>query len=294
MAQIMQDKYILGQSIGKGIENLGQEIRLDLKLKPNTNDLNGGSVTGTVTDANNAPVKNALVKLMSTTYDPLMHVLTDSNGNFSLVNINPGSYTIFCIAQGMQLNQGSNFTISELQNIIINFTLQPDPAMQLSIIAGDLINSTSSEPVGGAIVSLFSISNNTETLESITYTNEYGQFVFRELQQGSYIVKINALGYTDTSATANITSSGQIVSMNVPITPNPQASKGTVSGVITDSTDQPIDRADVILYEVNNDNSLTPIAFTKTNQNGIYLFGNIPQGYYKVKSNQMEVVNINI
>ena len=293
--QIMQDKYILGQSIDQSITALGQEIRLDVALVNNPNGLNGGKVSGKVIDYNGNPIQNALVKIMSSDYDPLMHTLTDGSGQYSFINIDANtSYNIFAIAPGMMLNQGNHFSITNLQQLTINFTLENDPAMILGIIAGDLMDSASGVPINGAIVSLFQIQTDANNiLEAVIYTNQYGQFVFREVPIGDYVIKINALGYNENDVNASVDNGGEIVPININLTPNQNIPNGTVSGMITNSNNQPIDRADVILYSMESNNNLTPVAFAKTNINGIYLFDNVPMGRYKVKANEIELVTNN-
>lgn len=293
MATIKQDIYILGQSEAKRIQSIGEEIRLDLQLQPQPLNTTG-TVTGTITDTTGQPIPNALVKLMDSNYEPLMHSLTGTDGTYTIDNVKPGSgYNVFAISQGKKLNQGISFALASNQVVNRDFTLEDDPSAQLGIIAGDIIDSATGRPVGGAVASLYSInSDETEVLEAITYTNEFGQFVFRELDLGNYVVRISALGYERTISTANVTKSGQIVKSAVKMVPDTTTSRGTISGIITNNNNVPIENADVVLYEVNEDESLTPISFTKTNAQGVYLFINVAQGNYKVKSNQTEDVTV--
>lgn len=291
MATIKQDKYILGQSQSKQIADIGEEIRLDLKLNPQPQN-DTGKVIGTITDDTGKEIPNSLIKIMDAEYNPLLHAISGTDGTYTFDNVPVGTgYNIFCTSTGKMLNQGTTFTIAKSQVVTRDFTLQTDSAMQLGIIAGDLFNSVTHLPVNGAVISLYKVNaDTTEVLQAITYTNQYGQFVFRELAIGNYIVRITALGYLSTSTTAIINTAGQIIPAVVQITEDPNTSRGTVSGIITDNNNAAIDRADVVLYKVNTDNSLTPYAFTKTNSAGVYLFINVPQGNYKVKANQMEDV----
>lgn len=294
MVLIKKDKYVLGQSTSKQIATMGEEIRLDLQLQPIIPTI-GATVEGNVVDANGNPVTNALIKIMDSNFEPLLHAITDANGDYLFNNIpSSSSYTIFAIASGMKLNQGQSFSLSEGQSKTVNFSLQNDPAMQLGIIAGDLYQSGTTTPIDGAVVSLYSVVDGIETLSAITYTNQYGQFVFREVATGSYNIKISALGYLPDSISTSVTSASQIVSLQPTLLVDPNASNGTVSGVITNNLNAPIDRADVILYRVNADSTLTPVAFTKTNTAGVYLFISVPQGTYKVKSNELEIVEVDI
>lgn len=293
MAIIKQDIYILGQSEKKTIKDVGEEIRLDLKLQPQPLN-NTGRVTGTVTDESGNPIPSALIKLMDANYEPLLHSITGSDGTYTLDNVAAGTgYNIFATASGKKLRQGTSFSISTGQVIENNFVLLDEPAFQLGVIAGDLYDSSTEAPINGAVITLYQVNpDKTEVLKAITYTNEYGQFVFREIEQGNYSIRVSALGYIGITSAVNITQSGQIVPSLIKIVQDPNASRGTVSGIITDNLNQPIIGADVVLYEVNQDESLTAIAFTKTNASGVYLFINVPQGNYKVKSNQTENVNI--
>lgn len=294
MVLVKKDKYILGQSLTKQIATMGEEIRLDLQLQPVTPVI-GATVEGVIKDASGAPVANALVKIMDNNYEPLLHAVTNASGEYIFNNI-PGSssYTIFAIASGMKLNQGQSFSLVEGETKTINFTLQADPAMQLGIIAGDLYQTGTTTPINGAVVSLYTIVDGVETLSAITYSNQYGQFVFREVATGNYSLNITALGYLPTSISTNMVNAAQIISLQPTLAVDPNAQNGTVSGVITNNLNAPINRADVILYRVNADSTLTPVAFTKTNASGVYLFINVPQGNYKVKSNELEIVDVNI
>ena len=293
--QIMKDKYVLGQSIDKSIASFGQEIRLDVSLVNNPNGLNGGKISGKVIDTNGNPIENALIKIMSSDYEPLIHTLTNVSGEYSFINVEANtSYNIFAIAPGMRLKQGNHFSITNFQQLTIDFVLESDPAMAMGIIAGDLIDATSNSPINGAIITLFkNEQNSNDTLEAVIHTNQYGQFVFREIPIGNYTIKINALGYNDNDINTSIDEGGKIAAVKISLTPNENTQNGTVSGMITNANNQPVDRADVILYSIDSNNNLIPIAFTKTNVNGIYLFDNVPVGKYKVKANEIELITDN-
>ena len=121
------------------------------------------------------------------------------------------------------------------------------------------------------------------------YFHQYGQFVFSDVPQSKYNIKINALGYYSYSSLAAITAGGQIINVIANINPNPNSSRGTVSGLIVDNNNRAISDADVTLYKVetiNSKESLTAVTYTKTNTDGAYLFINVDQGNYLVKSNQ--------
>lgn len=290
---IKEDKYVLGQSEKKSIVGLGEEIRLDILLKSNPN-LQAGVVSGIVKDHQGNPVSGALIKIMDSNHNPLSHALTGPTGNYTFSPFPPGTnYHIYAIAQGYSLEEGIPFTLLPQQSIIKDFTLTLDPDAAKGLIAGDVIATGTHAPIGGAAVNLYVVNALGEkTLVSLTFTNEFGQYTFRELDKESYLVTIAALGYVTSSDSILINNDGQIAHLVTQLTIDPLSARGTISGIITDEQNIPVSLADVVLYKIEADNTLKPIAFTKTNAEGLYLFMNVPQGDYKIKSNKTILVTI--
>ena len=293
MVDIIKDKYILGQSENKTLNTPGEEIRLDLNLSLDGNDSIGGIVYGNVQDGFGVPIAGALVKVMSMSYDPIMHAVTNLSGSYTLNNVPiDTSFKIYAIAPGKKLKEGSIISATLSQKLKMDFTLEDDPAKQLALIAGDIFDFNAKTPVQGAVASLYSASTGGQNLVAVAHSNKYGQFTFREVPLGGYNINITCFGYNSNTTSVTASSQGQIIPLQVSLTQDPNSSKGTVSGVINDDTGKPIERGDVILYRVEKDNSLTPVAFTKTNSEGVYLFENVPQATYKIKSNESTVVTV--
>ena len=286
MALIRKDIYELAQSTEKTIQGVGEEIRIDLNLKPNPN-LDSGTITGTVTNTEGAPIASAVVKIMDSDYNPLAHVLTGQDGSYIFSPFMPGTdYHIFASAVGYELATIDSFSLLPKQSIVKDIVATKDQKLLKSFIAGDII-SNDGEPIEGAVVELYTVdAQQAETLVGIVFSNEFGQYVFREVELGDYDIRISALGYTAIRTTVSITTEGTIAKVDSTLVPDPMASKGTISGIITDDTGAPVIGADVILYRVEEDESLTPVAMTKTITNGVYLFVNTAQGNYKVKSSK--------
>lgn len=286
MPLIKKDIYQLAQSPKATIAGVGEEVRIDLNLEPNPN-LNSGTITGTVTNTDGQPISGAVVKIMDNDYNPLAHVITGSDGSYIFSPFLPGTnYRIFASAPGYELATTDPFTLLVKQTIEKDIVATKDLTLTKSFIAGDIIDDHGA-PVGGAVVELYSIdAQNNELLAGLSFSNEFGQYVFREVEQGNYAIRISALGYTATRTTISITADGTIAKIDSTLVPDPQSSKGTISGIIADETGAAVVGADVILYSVASDGSLTPIALTKTITNGVYLFVNTPQGDYKVKSSK--------
>ncbi|KGM98240.1 hypothetical protein FDC62_02285 [Clostridium botulinum] len=293
MKQVIQNKYVLGESIQKTLDTTGQEIRLDLKLKQNKHKSLNSEITGIVKDINGNPIENATIKVMSSDYEPLMHTSTDSNGRYEFSNIPANqSYNIFAIAKGKKLEQGNEFTINKGQIINMNFVLKDNSYSNLGVIFGKVISETEQIPVSVAEVKLFTSSVGDNNLKAITYTNDNGEYMFTDIPKGNYIAKISALGYDNENSDVSIIDGDEIVSMIVDITPNGEDNlNGTVSGIVMDRNSVPIDGGDVLLCKVDSNNKTTPIAFTKTNKSGVYLFSNVSKGNYNIRANLTELVS---
>lgn len=304
--EIKHDKFILGQSKSKAIDENSKEIRFDLQLQKKAGFI-GIAVEGTVTDTSGPPIPNALIKITDSNLEAIMHTITNDEGSYVFNNIPANdSYTIFAIAEDKKLKQDKQFALSGGGVKTIDFILEDDIAMQLGIIAGDLYKNGTDAPISGAVLSLYKNVNNAEVLVAITNTNEYGQFVFREVDNGQYKIEISALGFISENMTVEMAlNASKIMSIKPNLNSDTNAENGIISGIIMNDTNTPINRADVILYKVNKDDanldeissdnrSLTPVAFTKTNISGIYLFINVPQGIYKVKSNKIELVEVEV
>lgn len=316
---IFKDKYTLAQSETKAIVNAAEEIRLDVSLSLEKDTL-FARVEGVVTDLNSNPINGALVQVYDMNFNPLIHEITNANGyflfentipipgstssSFSLYSSNeiqpyfnnsPITYNISAAALGKKLKFSTSFTLQNGDIKIKDFILEHDELSLLGAITGNVYDAVSFAPIPGAVLSMYKENlDGSETLLQRSFSNEYGAFIFPELNISGYKLKVNSLGYLENVIETSIVSSGQIISLPVAMQVDPNASLGTISGVILDYLNAPIYRADVILYRVNADNSLTPIGFTKTENSGVYLFTNVPQGSYKVKSNQIEVVQVTI
>lgn len=299
---LTQYQYILGQSASETITQPGEEGDINLSLQPNANNETGGNISGTVTNASGDPVDNAYIKLMSTNYKPVMHTMSNSKGMYSFNNVPAGSYTIFCIAPGMSLDEGQPITVDNYGNYIRDFTLNQDPNALESIIVGDLTNAENNQPINGASVFLYSISGiGTQSLLASTYSNQYGQYAFCEVPNGNYNIVITAENYETLTVPIAVTKGGSINELNEALKPSSSSGQpegtpgtllGTISGIIKDinNNNTGISGANVVLYSVSSDGTQTPIASTTTNTNGLYLFTGIKPGTYFIEATALKTL----
>lgn len=285
MPNIIKDFYKLGQSDTKVLTGLAEEIRIDLNLQENK-DVHGGIIVGQCTDSDGKGLSGVVIKIMGSDYTPLAHTITNEEGNYAFPPFPSGTgYRIFASVVGHKLATLDQFSLLNDQSVTKNFKMEVDLQSTKSFIAGDVFDS-SKKPVGGANVNLFQIQKDSQTLIASCFTNEFGQYVFRALEMGDYKVTITGLGYLEMAATVSITANSSIAKVVSSLIIDARSSKGTISGIITDNHNQPVEDADVVLYRVEEDESLTPIALTKTIAGGVYLFVNTVQGKYKIKSNK--------
>lgn len=282
---VFKDEYMLGQSKTKSITGIAEAIRIDLSLNPNPH-LNAGTVTGRVSDTLGNAISDAAVIILDENYTILANTITGSDGIYIFSPLEPGSgYRAYSQAPGFSLSEAPVFDLNPNQTMEVNFTLIADTATVKSIIAGEVQNPYGF-PINSASIELYKVEETATKLICLSFSNEVGQFVIRDLEQGSYFLKINAQGYFSSFYPADITQSRAIITVDAVLKEDLKASKGIVTGLITDSEDQPLANADVILYRIGIDKSQTPVAYTRTNHEGIYLFVNVPQGEYRVNSNR--------
>ena len=252
---------------------------------------NYSKITGVVKDILGNPIENAVIKVMSNNYEPLIYTSTDKNGFYSFDNIMPDEiYIIFCIAKGMKLSEKERFLIKRGETFNINFILENDSSINLGIVIGNLEDKHTGEIIKNATIELNSMTENVKNIQAITYANDSGRYVFTEIPKGEYSLKINSFGYKEEVLDVAVNENNEIISIKNELIASTENLLGTVSGIITNKHNMPINRADVILYRIESDNTLTPIDFTKTNESGVYLFINVPIGNYKVESNLIEKV----
>lgn len=286
---VFKDEYILCQSERKSLSGVAETVRLDLSLKQNPY-FNSGSLIGKVKDTSGNGISGAVIIILNESLETIANTITGNDGIYSFTHMKTGSgYRAYSLAPGFTLSEAFPFNISSNQSLEVDFTLMPDFAGTWSIIAGDVQN-IHSIPISSASVELYKIDETATKLICLSFTNDIGQFVLRDLTPGSYFLKINATGYFSDYFPAEIKKEKSIVHVKAELKEDLKASKGAVIGVISNNDDEPLSNADVILYRVGIDKSLIPVSYTRTNHEGIYLFVNVPQGEYMVNSNRSVVV----
>ncbi|MGI6085420.1 MAG: carboxypeptidase regulatory-like domain-containing protein [Acetivibrionales bacterium] len=287
---IIKDEYMLGQSNVKKIDGIAETVRLDLSLSRNPH-INSGTITGIVKDTNGNPVSDAVVIVLDGTYSAIANTITGIDGSYSFSHIPSGSgYKAYAQSPGFLLAEAIPFNLGLNQTIEIDFTLFSDDTDAFSIITGVVLN-TNGLPINSASVELYKIEETATKLLSLSFSNDIGQFVLRDLGLGSYFIKINATGFFSEYYPVEIKKPKSIAHADIILKEDLKASKGIIMGIITGDDEVPLANADVILYRVGTDKGLIPVAYTRTNHEGIYLFVNVPKGEYLVNSNRSILID---
>lgn len=223
-----------------------------------------GAVSGTVRDPSNLPIIGASISiyqgntLISTTQ-------TDANGNYTLSNLSPGTYTLVTTAINYQSNTQS-VTVQANSTTHSNISLLADP----SSITGQVTDATTLVPITGATVQV-SFGQN---IIATTLTDSQGQFLINNLSAQAYTVTISALNYQNVVQNVNL-SINQIYALNVAL----QSFPGNVTGNVSDNLSQPIANATVYLLQGS-----TTIKSILTDSLGNYSLNGLATGNYTLQA----------
>lgn len=287
-----KDIYKLGQSKTGSIIDSGEEIKIDLQLEDNS-IADSGTVFGEIVDEEGNPLEGVTVKITDLDYNPKYHSVTDINGTFTIDEVAANKqYNILSVKEEYNLKQGTPFIMQKGQQVKRDFLLQADVKAANSLVAGDILDKNG-DAIENVSVFLYDNANPDEkVLLKTTYTNQFGQYAFFDISQGIYLIASSKLGYKESETSFVISEDEQVRNIILTMEDDPIGRKGTINGIIKDKNDVAVSSAFVILFEVTTDEQgkefLNPIRRTMTNEEGLYLFEQVPQGNYKIKSNKLK------
>ncbi|WP_297210950.1 hypothetical protein [uncultured Flavonifractor sp.] len=122
---------------------------------------------------------------------------------------------------------------------------------------------------------------------AVTYTAADGEFVFYDVADGIYTLMVSADGYLTAGPILATVANGSIVNLSVSMVQDARTYNGTISGMIQDQNGTAVAGCFVGLYQVTSTGEThvdTLAATTKTNNQGMYLFGGVTAGQYLVKA----------
>lgn len=170
-------------------------------------------VTGVVKNENGGTIANTTVELINAYGDTVANGVSDDKGQYRLVRVLPGSYTVKFTNENYRTAYSADFVASANKESAQNVTLYSG-----SGISGKVISAKTGDGLDGVQVSVFSNTGSGLIATSTTLTQADGSYVFSGLPAGSYRVKfdgstsnppIGTFWQADAQATANAKSFGQ-------------------------------------------------------------------------------------
>ncbi|MEH7468563.1 carboxypeptidase-like regulatory domain-containing protein [Priestia megaterium] len=243
-----------------------------------------GNVQGIVQRPDGTPIPFATVKLFTSNNVPFEHNNSNAEGRFIFPRVPIGSYLITASEPKFLTPIRVPVTVSKNKNTDVTITMQTDPDGNKNALFGIVRNSTTTDPLQDATVQLFRVVGAGTESVGIVSTNLQGQYLFANLVDGSYFITASKSGFLSNQSTPVSISGREFAPSDIGIAVDPDANTGTIHGFVTDSSNNsPINNAIVALYSVSNGTEQI-IDITKTNAAGLYLFGDIISGTYRVKA----------
>ncbi len=218
---------------------------------------NPGSISGTVTNASGgAAISGATISYSGGS------TATDANGNYSLANVAPGTYTLTASKSGFA-TKSQPVTVNSGANSAANFQLTASTTGGTGTITGKVTNAASGNSVSAATVSYSGGS---------TTTNTSGIYTLNNVAAGAYNLTAAHTGYLSRSSNVTVTS-------NTTSTANfALATAGKLAGVVKTSSGSAISGATVKI----TGGKIATTVNTTTSSTGQYGTTWIPLGTYTI------------
>lgn len=212
-----------------------------------------GTLSGWVKDSGNNPIVGATVTAGS------YSATTDAGGNYSIANIPAGSYSVTVEKTGYVTQTQSGVNVAANQTATCNFTM-----VACGSITG-WVKDNQSVPISGAVVT-------TNVGGYSTTTDASGNYTISNVNPATYSVTASKSGWTNTTNSNVIVSSGQVAVCNITM------QRGTISGWVKDQSNNPLSGALV----VTNTGGYS----ATTDGNGNYTIPNVLPGTYDVTASK--------
>lgn len=150
-----------------------------------------GSISGTVTDAN-GPINNVLVTLTDITTGEIVAVTTTiDDGEYAFYDLINNNYSLLFV-KSRYYPRKENATISDAKKINnIDTKLKANTEVRKATISGIITNEGIGVPEG--FIGLYKVTTTNgitaEELVAVTKSNTAGQYLFINLNAGTYVVK---------------------------------------------------------------------------------------------------------
>ena len=277
MDKIKKDYYDLNYSENYLISD-NQELNIDIELK--NSDAGTSSIVGTVLDDKGLPVEEATIKLFDNAGKPYLHTVTNAKGEYSFNGLKSDSYSITCVKENIILTVPETIFLQGNEIKTFNFVVNAEASLDYCTIAGIVTQSDNDKVIEDAKIFLIDAITK-ETVATTTSAND-GEYVFYDVKAGDYLLLATKNGYNSSGEISIKAIDKSIINLNIKLFVNPIENLGTISGIISHNG-VIIANAFVELYKIENGKEVL-VATTKTNASGLYMFGKVEKGEYKVKA----------
>lgn len=279
------DKLDLSASEAFDLKNSEQDISLNLAT---ATAITTGSVKGKVYDSTLTTgniVDGATVKVFKTDGTPYAHTLSSEDGNYTIRNLPLGVYLISAVKEGYIMSVGLTLPVTSIVPITVNLVITTDTKISKNIIYGKIKNFNTGSYLVGVKILLYQ----GNVLKATTTSIKDGEYIIENIDNGTYTISYEKDGYNTIEVPNVDLKDKQKFNSDISLKSSVGNIGSTVSGQIKTSTGVAVVSAFVGLYNVDEDNEYL-IANTYTNGNGRYMFGNVSNGTYVIKSKKSEIV----
>ncbi|HWE00956.1 MAG TPA: carboxypeptidase regulatory-like domain-containing protein [Tepidisphaeraceae bacterium] len=235
------------------------------------------SLTGRVTDAGGNPIVGASVLVApspSATAGASFTATTNASGQYTIPSLPVGNYTVRAEAAGYVASTSAPFTVGAGSNTAPTLVL----TMAVSV-TGTVTDANGVVLAGVSVALLSSAAGSTSVLQYAT-TSATGQYTFPNVAAGSYVVRGSKDGYMMATSAPFAAAPGSNTAPTLKLT---QIVTGSVSGLITDTSGNPIANATVALTLSVSPNTSSSLTAT-TDSSGHYTLATVPAGTYVVRA----------
>ncbi|WP_027398692.1 MSCRAMM family protein [Anaerovorax odorimutans] len=163
-----------------------------ITITPNP-EANKNIIYGTVkSNIDNTPIEEAVVQLFKKQDEENIYVgisFTNPQGQYLFIDLDDGEYYVNTSKLGYLTTETQPISISSKEYIPQDVILTSDPNANTGVICGIITDDTTDIPIANALVALYSVSDETETLLKITQTNIEGKYLFGDIETGNYRIK---------------------------------------------------------------------------------------------------------
>ncbi|MEG1416407.1 MAG: carboxypeptidase regulatory-like domain-containing protein [Clostridium sp.] len=230
-------------------------------------------IYGIVT-SKNKPLYNVCISITTQSLEPITCCYTDTQGKFQINVSLPNIIYILASHKGYRIYSKKLIINNKCSPYKIKLEKEPD---YKNIIIGKIVDEKNN-PISYANISI-------KELGIQIFTNENGDFIIDNIPRGTYHFSVTSQFYKSCIRKIIVNCTQNVYNLKT-IMLTGKLISGTVHGLIQCDNSNPIPNALVVLFDAAKH---IPIRYTYTNQDGIYLFGNVPLGEYFIKANKTNI-----